>query len=211
MAKNTERVFIRNARLSYPALDRPRESMAGQGAPKYQATFLLEPDNPSVAKLKEAIRRVAIAEWGPEKGEAALRNRDKVPLKKGDERETVPDGYQGMLYIAARSAYAPELRDSNPRILIKDEQTIKEKFVPGYKVNGYVDLCPYAVRNDKGVVIKSGIGCGLISVQFAGYADAFVARSTTRDEDYPDCSAEVEASQAYDAPASGSNYDDIPF
>ena len=43
MAKKNERVFIRGARLSFPALDEPREAMAGQGDPKYQATFLLEP------------------------------------------------------------------------------------------------------------------------------------------------------------------------
>ena len=41
MAKKNERVFIRGARLSFPALDEPREAMAGQGDPKYQATFLL--------------------------------------------------------------------------------------------------------------------------------------------------------------------------
>ena len=49
------RVFVTDARLSYPALDAPREDLNGE--PRYQATFLLEPSNPCLAKIREAIRR----------------------------------------------------------------------------------------------------------------------------------------------------------
>ncbi len=64
MATRSVRVFITDARLSYPALDEPKETMAGNGDLKYQATFLIAPDNPCIAKIKDAIKQIAIAEYG---------------------------------------------------------------------------------------------------------------------------------------------------
>ena len=205
MAKKNERVFIRGARLSFPALDEPREAMAGQGDPKYQATFLLEPSNESVPLIQEALMSVARSMWG-ERAAQVLQNPEKNPLKSGDAKERIPEGYAGMLYIAARSKNPPELRDANPRILITDKRTIREKFVAGYKVNGFIDLYSYEVKNPQGVTIKSGIAASLVSVQFAGYADAFSGVAKPAESEYPDCSAEAEASSAaaysgYGAPA----------
>ena len=205
MAKKNERVFIRGARLSFPALDEPREAMAGQGDPKYQATFLLEPSNESVPLIQEALMSVARSMWG-DRAAQVLQNPEKNPLKSGDAKERIPEGYAGMLYIAARSKNPPELRDANPRILITDKRTIREKFVAGYKVNGFIDLYSYEVKNPQGVTIKSGIAASLVSVQFAGYADAFSGVAKPAESEYPDCSAEAEASSAaaysgYGAPA----------
>ena len=205
MAKKNERVFIRGARLSFPALDEPREAMAGQGDPKYQATFLLEPSNPSIPLIQEALMSVARSMWG-DRAAQVLQNPEKNPLKSGDAKERIPEGYAGMLYIAARSKNPPELRDANPHILITDQRTIREKFVAGYKVNGFIDLYSYEVKNPQGVTIKSGIAASLVSVQFAGYADAFSGVAKPAESEYPDCSAEAEASSAaaysgYGAPA----------
>lgn len=205
MVKKNERVFIRGARLSFPSLDEPREAMAGQGDPKYQATFLLEPSNPSVPLIQEALMSVARSMWG-ERAAQVLQNPEKNPLKSGDAKERIPEGYAGMLYIAARSKNPPELRDANPHILITDQRTIREKFVAGYKINGFIDLYSYEVKNPQGVTIKSGIAASLVSVQFAGYADAFSGVAKPAESEYPDCSAEAEASSAaaysgYGAPA----------
>jgi hypothetical protein len=200
MPKKTERVFIRGARLSFPALDEPRATMAGSDDLKYQATFLLEPNNPSVRVIQQALMSAAGALWGA-RASQILANPDKNPLKAGDNKEKVPEGYAGMLYICARSKNPPELRDANPHILIVDPRTIKEKFVAGYKVNGFVDLYPYEVKNAQGVTIKSGVAAGLVSVQFAGYADAFSCVAKPAESEYPDCTADVEASSAYSVPA----------
>lgn len=205
MTKKNERVFIRGARLSFPSLDEPREAMAGQGDPKYQATFLLEPSNPSVQLIQRAVMSVASAMWG-DRAAQVLQNPEKNPLKRGDDKERIPEGYAGMLYIAARSKNPPELRDANPHILITDQRSIREKFVAGYKVNGFVDIYPYEVKNASGATIKSGIAASLVSVQFAGYADAFSGVAKPAESEYPDCSAEAEASSAaayvgYGAPA----------
>lgn len=197
MSKLNERVFIRNARLSYPALDKPRSSSfdAAGADPKYQATFLMEPSNPSVQAIWAAVQKVAAAEFG-DKAAAILKSADKVPLRRGDDKESVPDGYAGMLYLTAKNKNAPELRDANPRIMVTGEQAIREKFVAGYYVNGFVDIYPYCVKNGNGAVLKSGIAASLVSVQFCRYADAFAGSAKPAESDYPDCTAEAEASGA---------------
>lgn len=197
MSKCNERVFIRGARLSYPALDKPRASSfdASGADPKYQATFLISPDNPAMAAIRAAIQKVAEAEFGA-KAMSVLQNPEKIPLRSGDAKENVPDGYAGMWYITAKSKNAPELRDANPRIIITGEQAIREKFVAGYYVNGFVDIYPYIVKNAAGAVLKSGIAASLVSVQFCRYADAFAGSAKPAESDYPDCSAEAEASGA---------------
>lgn len=206
MAKFTKRVFVRNARLSFPSLDEPRETMAGSGQVKYMATFIMDVDNPSVKAIKDAITEVAVAEFGQQKGQKLAKDREKTPLKWGNERETIPAGYEDNWYISAKSTMKPELRDANPRNIIVDQKTILEKFVPGYRVNGYIDLYPYTVKNQAGVTMKYGVAAGLVSVQFAGYDEPFVGPSKTKDEDYPDLSSEVEENKEYAVAE-----EDIPF
>lgn len=211
MSKKNVRVFIRGARLSFPALDEPRASMVGGDDLKYQATFLLEPTNPCVQQIRAAIHEVAVAEWGA-RADAILANPDKNPLKSGDAKERIPEGYAGMLYVSAKSKHAPELRDANPRVLITDPRQIREKFVAGYKVNGFVDVYAYAVKNPQGAIVKTGIAAGLVSVQFCAYADPLSGVAKPAESDYPDCSAEASASQTYatSAPSSSGGYGQEP-
>ena len=199
MTKKTVRVFIGDARLSYPALDEPKPAMAGSDDLKYQATFLLDPANPTVEAVKKAIWEVACAAWG-DRAQAMLQHPDKSPLRRGDDKEKVPDGYHGMLYINARSKNRPELRDANPINLVISQEEIRQKFVAGYRVNAFIDIYAYEVRGGNGSVIKSGIAAGLISVQFKAYADPFSGSARPDASAYPDCSADAAASAQY-APA----------
>ena len=196
------RVFISAARLSFPALDEPREAMNGQGSPKYQATFLIAPDNPCVPKIKEAIAQAARAYFG-QQADKVLSHPDQLPLSKGDDKENVPAGYEGMLYLSARSKNRPELRDANPRIIITDPQQIREKFIAGYRVNGFVDIFGYVVKAPNGSIMKSGISAGLVSVQFKAYAETFSGAARTSDSDYPDETQSAEASSQYAAAPQG--------
>ena len=72
------RVFVTDARLSYPALDAPREDLNGE--PRYQAPFLLEPSNPCLAKIREAIRQVATAMFG-QSAAVVMRSPDGIPRR----------------------------------------------------------------------------------------------------------------------------------
>ena len=199
MTKKTVRVFIGDARLSYPALDEPKPAMAGSDDLKYQATFLLAPSNPTVEAVKKAIWEVACAAWG-DRAQAMLQHPDKSPLRRGDDKEKIPDGYHGMLYINARSKNRPELRDANPINLVISQEEIRQKFVAGYRVNAFIDVYAYEVRGGNGSVIKSGIAAGLVSVQFKAYADPFSGSARPDVSAYPDCTQDAAASAQY-APA----------
>ena len=99
--------------------------------------------------------------------------------------------------MGAKSRTKPELRDANPSIKITDPEMIRERFAPGYRVNGYVDLFAFEKKSEGGAVLNYGITASLVSVQFKAYADTFSARASTKDEDYPDCSADAAASGEY--------------
>ena len=195
MARHTERVFIKNARLSFPALAEPRETMKGKGDSKYQATFILEKDNPCIKSIREATARIAQAEF-KDRAKQVLANADKLPLKDGDRRSI--DGYAGMLYVKATSLYPPDLVDANPRHRITDPTEIADKFQAGFRVNGYVDLFPYDTSGAR------GISASLVSVQFAAYDDTFGGSTKPDDNAYPDCSEQADASSAkIESPSDG--------
>lgn len=198
-SKHTERVFIKNARLSFPALAEPRETMKGKGDSKYQATFILDKDNPCVEQIKAATARIAQAEFR-DRAKQVLANADKLPLKDGDRRSI--DGYAGKLYVKASSIYPPDLVDANPRHRITDPKEIADKFQAGFRVNGYIDLFPYEVQGAR------GISASLISVQFAAYDDTFGGATKPDDTAYPDCSEQAEASAKAESPSDGVTYAD---
>ena len=64
-------------------------------------------------------------------------------------------------------------------------------------MNGYIDLFAFEKKSEGGAVLNYGIAASLVSVQFKAYADTFSARAATKDEDYPDCSADAAASGEY--------------
>lgn len=196
MAKNTERIFIKNARLSFPALDEPRETMKGKGDSKYQATFILEKDNPCVEQIKAATARIAQAEFR-DRAKQVLANADKLPLKDGDRRSI--DGYAGKLYVKASSIYPPDLVDANPRHRITDPKEIADKFQAGFRVNGYIDLFPYDTQGAR------GISASLVSVQFASYDDTFGGSVKPDESAYPDCSEQADASAKTESSSDGAD------
>ena len=185
MARQTERIFIKNARLSFPALDEKRPVMKGDDKLKYQATFILDKDNPCVKEIIEATKRLANAEF-KDKARAVLANAEKLPLKDGNRRSI--SGYEDKFYVSAKSDYPPDLIDANPRHKITDPKEIRDKFQAGYRVNGYIDLFPYEFSGMK------GISASLVSVQFAGYDEVFSGVSKPGESAYPDCSEQVAAS-----------------
>lgn len=192
MARQTERVFIKNARLSFPALAEKRPVMKGSDKMKYQATFILDRDNPCVKAIHEATVRLAQAEF-KDKAKQMMANAEKLPLKDGNRREMA--GYEGKLYVKAASDYPPDLIDANPRHKITDPKEIAEKFQPGYRVNGYIELFPYEFSGMR------GISASLVSVQFAAYDEVFSGVSKPGADEYPDCSEQAASSMAQDGGA----------
>lgn len=205
MAGKSVRVLVRGARLSFPDLLEPRAPAEGvSGDPKYGASFILDPQSASAQELRKAIVEVAVAAYGADAGRRmADAGSDKQPLRRGDDRVKIPMGYAGKVVLSAKSKTQPELRDAN-RALIRNDQDIRSKFVPGYRVNAVVDIYP---------VLKPGIPnrvcAGLVAVQFAGYDEAFGGGAPLDDSAFPDESAAAAASGIMDVPPVRT--DDIPF
>ena len=192
MAKTT--VFLRDCRISFPALDEPKQQMMG-GDPKYEVTALMAPDSEACKQLKAAVIQVAREGFG-QQADRMLATPGFSPVRSGDDREKIPAGYAGMVYVTAKSKQRPDLRDSNPQIIITDPREIKEKFVGGYHCNIYVEVYSYQAKAPTGAVIKSGIATMLLGVQFAAYDHPFGGVHLTA-TDYPDVTAQAQASSVY--------------
>ena len=192
MAKTT--VFLRDCRIAFPALDEPKAQMMG-GDPKYEVTALMAPDSEACKQLNAAVIQVAREGFG-QQAERMLAAPGFSPVRSGDEREKIPAGYAGMFYVTAKSKQRPDLRDSNPKIMITDPREIKEKFVGGYHCNIYVEVYSYQAKAPNGAIIKSGIATTLLGVQFAAYDHPFGGVHLTA-TDYPDVTAQAQASSMF--------------
>ena len=198
------KVFLPDVRISYPSLLEPRQPLMG-GEPKYDATFLMAPESGAAHNLTAAVQDIAQRAFG-NAAEKILR--ENSPVKKGDDKETPPAGYAGNLYITARSKMRPDLRDSNPQIMLTDPATIQDRFRGGYHVNAFVEVYSYEAKAATGAVIKRGIAAMLLGVQFKAYDRPFGGVSLSA-SDYPDESQSAAASSEYKpepapmAPAAG--------
>ena len=198
------KVFLPDVRISYPSLVEPRAGLQG-GDPKYDATFLMSPDSGAAHNLTAAVQDIAHRAFGNAADKILQAN---SPVKKGDDRENPPAGYAGNLYLTARSKMRPDLRDSNPQIMITDPATIQDRFRGGYHVNAFVEVYSYEAKSATGAIIKRGIAAMLLGIQFKAYDKPFGGVSLSA-SDYPDESQSAAASSEYKpepapmAPAAG--------
>ena len=186
------KVFLPDVRISYPSLLEPRAGLQG-GDPKYDATFLFSPDSGAAHNLNAAVQDIARRAFGNAADKILQSN---SPVKKGDDRENPPAGYAGNLYITARSKMRPDLRDSNPQIMLTDPATIQDRFRGGYHVNAFVEVYSYEAKAATGAIIKRGIAAMLLGIQFKAYDKPFGGVSLSA-SDYPDESQSAAASSEY--------------
>ena len=186
------KVFLPDVRISYPSLVEPRAGLQG-GDPKYDATFLMAPDSGAAHNLTAAVQDIAHRAFGNAADKILQTN---SPVKKGDDRENPPAGYAGNLYLTARSKMRPDLRDSNPQIMITDPGTIQDRFRGGYHVNAFVEVYSYEAKSATGAIIKRGIAAMLLGIQFKAYDKPFGGVSLSA-SDYPDESQSAAASSEF--------------
>ena len=106
------KVKLTNVRLSFPDLFETR-TVNGEGKPAFGASFIIDPQDPQVAAIEKAIQAVAKEKWGARADAIlkTLRAAGKVPLKDGDTKNY--EGYEGMLFISARSQVQPLVIDAD--------------------------------------------------------------------------------------------------
>lgn len=174
------KIKLNNVRLAFPVLFEAK-TVNGEGKPAFSASFLIDPADPQVKALNQAIEQVAKDKWGA-KAEAVLkqmRAQDKVALHDGDLKSAY-DGFPGNLYVSARSS-------TRPLVIDRDKSPLAEadgKPYAGCYVNASVEL--WAQDNNYG----KRVNASLRGVQFLNDGDAFAGGGGAANEDEFDDIAE---------------------
>lgn len=192
-------VMLSNVRLAFPQLWDPTQ-VNGEGKPAFSAAFLMTPNHPDIAKMKNAIREVAQAKWGEKAADIlkALIAGDKVCLHNGDLKSNY-DGFAGNQYVSARSYV-------RPLVIGQDRSPLAEsdgKPYAGCYVNAQIAL--WAQQNNYG----KRINAQLRGVQFLRDGDAFGGGGVAQADEFEvvDDSADAAAPTGNDA--WDGEYDDL--
>ncbi|WP_197331155.1 DUF2815 family protein [Ralstonia syzygii] len=167
---------LNNVRLAFPVLFEAK-TVNGEGKPAFSASFLIDPSDPQIKVLNEAVEQIAKEKWGA-KADAVLkqmRAQDKVCLHDGDLKANY-DGFPGTLYVSARSA-------TRPLIIDKDRSPLAEadgKPYAGCYVNASIEL--WAQDNNYG----KRVNAGLRGVQFLRDGDAFAGGGAASEDEFDD-------------------------
>ena len=176
------KVTIKNVRLAFPALFQPK-TVNGEGEPAFSATLILDPaaNKADVDALWHAIAQVAKDKWGA-KGEATMKSliqSGKVCLRSGDDK-TEYDGFEGNMYISARSK-------SRPLVIDRDKSPLVEadgRPYGGCYVNAVVDIWPQDNNFGKRVnATLSGVQFVRDGESFGGSRPASVDEFETVDDE----------------------------
>jgi hypothetical protein len=174
MSITSDVIKLKNVRLSFPHLFKPKAFQTGQD-PKYQATFLLDPTDKdhakAIAEIKRQAKKVLVEKFGemPEKGDYKLcfGMADKHPKKKKYE------GYEGMFYIASSNTIAPTTIDRRKQDVVEADGVL----YAGCYVNTNITLWPQ--DHPQG---GKGVNANLRIVQFFRDGEAFGTAKASVDE-----------------------------
>lgn len=172
------KVKLNNVRLAFPQLFEAK-TVNGEGEPAFSASLLIDPTHPQVKELNAAIDAVAKEKWAA-KAEAILktmRATDKTCLHDGDLKDQYA-GFEGMLYVSARSKTRPLVIDVD-----KTPLTAKDgKPYAGCYVNASIEL--WAQDNNYG----KRVNASLRGIQFLRDGDAFAGGAPASEDEFDDLS-----------------------
>lgn len=169
---------INNARLSFPNLFKPTAFGEGQ-EPAFNATFLISKTDPQVAAIQQVIEAVATEKWGA-KAPAILKSiltSGKCCFRDGADKAQY-NGFDGQMYLSARSASAPKVFDRDR----SDLSATSGRPYAGCFVNVSIDI--WAQDNKYG----KRINATLRGVQFVKDGEAFGGSAPARAEEFDDVS-----------------------
>lgn len=178
-------IKLSNVRLSFPNLFVAKEYKTGDGKPRFDATFLIEPGSENDKIIQAEIKKEAEAVYGAKAAahlEAFKGNANKMCYLNGDLKEY--EGYAGMRYLACHAKTRPLVIDRARNILTAQDP------IPyaGCYVNTKVSI--YAQKGE-----NPGMRAAFSGVQFVADGDAFSAGG----------SASVDEFDALDAVSEGSD------
>jgi len=178
----SEIILLSNARLSFPHLIDPQESVAEDGTKtyKYNASFIVEPSNPGYAELMRQYSTLAATKWQDRaQGVMNIINGDRKLRSYGAGAEKIDKktfkpylGYEGMNHVSANSKDRPQMIQADGKAADASNtmlyQALARKLYAGCYVN--VALKPWLQDNKKH---GYGARCELVAIQFSKDGEAF--------------------------------------
>jgi hypothetical protein len=169
--KDPSRVKLKNVRLSFAHLFRPQAFGDGEGEPKYNCNFLINPKSKdgkaNLEAVEDAIEYVKKEKWP--KSPPKL-NESKICLRDGNNTEY--DGYEDMMYVSASNAKRPMVLDRDKTALTEEDGVIYS----GCYVDAIIRV--WAQDNKYG----KRINASLEAVRFRKDGEAFGAAPPDPDE-----------------------------
>lgn len=129
---------------AYAFVFRPQKAMEANKPDNYSLTLLWDPKDPKLGKLRDAIKEVAIAKFGPKAGQMLEKGQLYNPLRDGDTRSS--DDFQGKVFLTARGLEKPQVVDSETEPLM--DQT---DFYSGCMARMDIYLYTFEKAGNKGV------------------------------------------------------------
>lgn len=171
------KVVLKNVRLRFHDLWEAKSVMGS--APKYGATFIIEPGSQNHKDLEQTIKECAALQWKTKASEVleSIRpNSNKFPLREGKEKPNV-SGYENMFFIGAKNADRVRILDSDKTELTQEDGRI----YPGCYVHASIDVYATAKYGNQ-------IAARLDGLMFVRDGDHFTAGVTFNPNDFDDLS-----------------------
>lgn len=170
---------LNNVRIAFPNLYEPR-AVKNSDKPRYSACFLIEPNDPQIAKLKGAILQVAKDKWGNKHEQVlkSLKAQDRLCLHDGDTKAKYA-GFEGMMFVSA----ARQLRDGAPSVFDQNLQPLtmaSGKPYSGCYVNVSIDIWAQGGESGHG----ERINAALRGVQFASDGERLSGGGTASEDEF---------------------------
>jgi hypothetical protein len=173
------KLMLKNARLAFPNLWKPRANADGS-AGKFGALLILEPGNPAIAELEKAFVTVAREKWG-QKADAILKGlkaQDRLALHDGATKAAY-NGFEGNMFVSANS-------DVRPTVIGRSREPLSAE--DGKPYSGCYVIASIELWAQDSQAFGKRINAQLRGVQFDRDGDAFAAGTPASEDEFTDLS-----------------------
>ena len=119
----SERIVLKNARLSYEHIFKPDAITEGV-EPKYSASWIISKDDPQVKTIKEAIVKALDEKFPGKRKDGKWPSNMHNPLKDGDELTDSNPEYAGCYVLRSASKNRPKVFDRRKEPITAEDELI---------------------------------------------------------------------------------------
>lgn len=136
---------------AYAYVHKPQKAMDDGKADQYSLTLIWEPDDPKLAKLREAIVEVATKKFGAKAKQMLEKGQLRSPIRDGSEKDS--EAFEGRVFLTARSNDKPEVVDEEAEPIIDPMD-----FYSGCQARALLWLFAYDKAGNRGIgAILNGV------------------------------------------------------